>query len=90
MWSVCQFVPKFCKRYCDLGTTIHNALLQYKEDVVNGQFPAAEHTPYKMPAEEEQMFLDLLKTDEEQRVQESKAIGQKLREQDEYEITKLY
>lgn len=39
-----QFQPRFVKRYANLGQVIGEALSQYREDVLNGHFPAAEHT----------------------------------------------
>lgn len=37
-------VPKFVKRYTDLGSRIVEAVSAYKKDVENGDFPAQEHT----------------------------------------------
>lgn len=44
-------VPRFVKRYADVGTTIQDALQRYAADVRAGSFPEASHT-YGMPAEE--------------------------------------
>jgi len=30
--------PKFCKQYACVGNVINKALLEYKEDVINGSF----------------------------------------------------
>ena len=38
-----DFTPKFVKRYATLGATIQKALTEYKTDVEQGRFPAAEH-----------------------------------------------
>ena len=42
--------PRFVKRYAQLGARIGTALRQYRVDVENRAFPAAEHT-YEMPDE---------------------------------------
>ena len=34
-----QFVPKFCKRYAQVGHAIQEGLLQFKEEVEAGEFP---------------------------------------------------
>lgn len=39
--------PKFCKRYADVGTSIHSALQQYAIEVQEGSFPGKTHSPYK-------------------------------------------
>jgi 3-methyl-2-oxobutanoate hydroxymethyltransferase len=36
-------IPKFVKRYADLGTILHDAAVAYREDVVSGAYPAREH-----------------------------------------------
>ena len=43
-----QFVPKFCKRYAQLGETIRQGLESFKADVENGCFPSEEYSPYKV------------------------------------------
>ena len=45
-----KFVPKFVKQYTQIRTTILEAMNEYKEDVLNGIFPTAEHS-FKMPEE---------------------------------------
>lgn len=35
--------PKFVKRYANLGEMLYNAAIVYREDVRNGNYPAAEH-----------------------------------------------
>jgi 3-methyl-2-oxobutanoate hydroxymethyltransferase len=50
------FVPKFVKQYAQVGDIICQALTEYRDDVLNGRFPAGEHT-YSMPAEELDLFL---------------------------------
>ncbi|HEV2188796.1 MAG TPA: 3-methyl-2-oxobutanoate hydroxymethyltransferase [Stellaceae bacterium] len=39
-----EFIPKFVKRYRDLGAEIRQAARDYAEDVRHGRFPASEHT----------------------------------------------
>ena len=51
--------PRFVKEYANLGQTILDAFVAYREDVVNGRFPAAEHT-YPMPEEEEAEFRRMI------------------------------
>lgn len=38
-----RFVPKFVKQYADTFSSIVEALEQYRDDVLEGAFPAAEH-----------------------------------------------
>jgi 3-methyl-2-oxobutanoate hydroxymethyltransferase len=46
-----RFLPKFVKRYAQLGDTIREALVRYREEVENGEFPGPEHS-FGMPEEE--------------------------------------
>ena len=46
-----RFTPKFVKQYANLSPLIRDALLQYKDEVENGIFPADEHI-FSMSAEE--------------------------------------
>jgi len=85
-----KHVPSFCKRYAMLGKEIHNALLQYRSEVLNGEFPTEEYSPYKMSKEEIEKFTALLNVDRQERENEAEVIGKKLRDADEYEVTKLY
>jgi 3-methyl-2-oxobutanoate hydroxymethyltransferase len=48
-------VPRFVKRYADLGRTTVEALRAYRDDVAQRRFPAAEHT-YAMPEDEWNAF----------------------------------
>lgn len=43
-----QFVPKFCKRYADVGERIRVGLEEYREDVENRRFPNEDFAPYKV------------------------------------------
>jgi 3-methyl-2-oxobutanoate hydroxymethyltransferase len=85
-----KHVPAFCKRYAKLGEQIHEALVQYRTEVIEGTFPSEEFCPYKMSQEELGKFKKLLSEDEDMREKDAVDIAKKLREADEYEITKLY
>ena len=54
-----KYMPKFVKEYARVGDLIHDALVNYRQDVVNRDFPAEEHT-YSMKQEEEDSFLKSL------------------------------
>jgi 3-methyl-2-oxobutanoate hydroxymethyltransferase len=43
-----QFVPKFCKRYADVGEQIRLGLENYRDDVESGRFSSDEYSPYKV------------------------------------------
>ncbi len=43
-----RFVPKFVKQYTNVRKTIIEALKEYNQDVLEGKFPAPEHS-FKMP-----------------------------------------
>lgn len=85
-----KHVPSFCKRYAKLGGDIHQALVQYRTEVEESTFPSEDYSPYKMSEEETQKFKDLMKIDEDSRLKSFENVGKKLREADEYEVTKLY
>jgi len=38
------FLPKFVKKYADVGNIMKEAFKSYKDDVLNGVFPSEEHT----------------------------------------------
>jgi 3-methyl-2-oxobutanoate hydroxymethyltransferase len=46
-----RFVPKFVKRYADIGGAIAQALDSYSRDVESGAFPGAEHSFNMRPDE---------------------------------------
>lgn len=54
-----RFLPRFVKRYAQLGETIRQALNSYREEVETGAFPGPEHI-FSMGTEE----LDKLKKDQ--------------------------
>lgn len=58
-----EFVPKFCKKYASVGIQINDGLAQFKKEVEDGVFPGAEYSPYKMNAEEEARFDEVLLKD---------------------------
>ena len=41
-------MPKFCKKYADVGERIRVGLEHYREDVENKKFPSEEYAPYKV------------------------------------------
>jgi len=45
-----KFVPKFVKQYTNIRKVILDALSEYKQEVLDVEFPAPEHS-FKMPAE---------------------------------------
>lgn len=49
--------PRFVKQYAQVGAVISDALAAYRDDVVNGRFPADEHT-YPMNQAELDTFLE--------------------------------
>ncbi|KAG7395132.1 hypothetical protein PHYBOEH_004205 [Phytophthora boehmeriae] len=55
-----QFVPKFCKRYADVGEQIRIGLENYRDDVESGRFSSEAYSPYKMSKEETQKLHDLV------------------------------
>jgi 3-methyl-2-oxobutanoate hydroxymethyltransferase len=54
------FTPKFVKKYCDVATTITEAMKAYVADVRTGRFPADEHC-YHMLKDEAGQFPELEK-----------------------------
>ncbi|GAU26492.1 hypothetical protein TSUD_361250 [Trifolium subterraneum] len=55
-----KVTPKFCKQYARVGDVINKALVDYKEDVINGSFPDAQHSPYKISETDANGFLNEL------------------------------
>ena len=46
-----RFTPKFVKQYLNLAPMIKEAIIQYKKEVEEGQFPGPDHV-FKMSQEE--------------------------------------
>lgn len=55
-----KFLPRFAKRYANLGDEILNALRTYRDEVVGGKFPSKPHTS-KMDSREFRRLTLLLK-----------------------------
>ena len=54
-----KFIPKFVKQYTNIRKVILDALGQYKQEVLEVKFPAAEHS-FKMPAEALEQLKELI------------------------------
>ncbi len=50
-----KFVPKFVKQFAKLRETAAEAIMEYRREVEQGVFPAAEHS-FSMPAEEQELL----------------------------------
>lgn len=85
-----QFVPKFCKKYANVGHMIQKGLQQYKQDVESGEFPGTDYSPYVMKEEERQAFENLMSQDVDAREQKHREASQKYEQTDEYEKLSLY
>jgi len=85
-----QFMPKFCKRYAQVGHHIKKGLEEYRRDVESGAFPGDEFSPYVMTEEERLLFEDLLSKDAEERQKKHNEAAKKLKQADEYEKLSLY
>jgi 3-methyl-2-oxobutanoate hydroxymethyltransferase len=85
-----QFVPKFCKRYAQVGHTIQEGLQDFKKDVESGTFPGNDYSPYIMADDEKQAFDDLLAKDVEERQRKHDEAAEKYTQTDEYEKLQLY
>ena len=85
-----QFVPKFCKKYGNVGHMIQEGLQQYKEDVESGVFPGSAYSPYVMKEEERQAFEQLLLQDETERERKHREASERYVQTDEYEKLSLY
>jgi 3-methyl-2-oxobutanoate hydroxymethyltransferase len=85
-----QFVPKFCKKYAQVGHMIQDGLREFKQDVESGEFPNVSYTPFAMAAEELESFEGLLKNDVEARRLKHEKAAIAYTERDEYEKLHLY
>ncbi|MDH4347023.1 MAG: 3-methyl-2-oxobutanoate hydroxymethyltransferase [Thermoleophilia bacterium] len=54
-----RFLPKFAKRYANVGETIDAALREFQQEVRDGAFPAAEHSFVMDDAEYEALLREL-------------------------------
>ncbi|EQC31534.1 3-methyl-2-oxobutanoate hydroxymethyltransferase [Saprolegnia diclina VS20] len=57
-----QHVPKFCKKYADVGERIRQGLEAYREDVEHARFPNDDYSPYKMSKDEQAKLAALVDT----------------------------
>lgn len=85
-----QFVPKFCKKYAQVGHAIQEGLSQFKDDVENGVFPGEEYSPYVMSDGEKEAFEALLESDAEERRIKHDVVATKMTEADEFVALNLY
>jgi 3-methyl-2-oxobutanoate hydroxymethyltransferase len=85
-----QFVPKFCKKYAQVGHAIQEGLSQFKAEVESGVFPGEEYSPYLMTEGEKETFDELLRKDAEERQRKHDLAAKKLSQADEYETLQLY
>jgi 3-methyl-2-oxobutanoate hydroxymethyltransferase len=85
-----QFVPKFCKKYAQLGHIIQEGLQQYKEEVESGEFPGDDFSPYVMAEGEKELFDKLLAADAEERRRRHEKAAEEYEKSDEYEKLHLY
>ena len=85
-----QFVPKFCKKYAQLGHIIQEGLQEYKNEVESGAFPGKNFSPYVMEDEEKKAFDLLLARDAEERELKHKEAEDAYMKHDEYESLRLY
>ncbi len=86
-----EFMPKFCKRYAQVGHAITKGLEQFKQEVEDGSFPDEEYSPYKMDEAEKQIFEKMLREDNNvERIRKREETAKKLKEVDEYEQLNLY
>lgn len=69
--------PKFAKRYANVGTTVENALKEFRKDVTDGTFPASNSATYKIEDDDSVRFevyaesLEERKMDSEKQSEES-------------------
>lgn len=82
-----QHVPKFCKRYADVGERIRIGLEEYREDVENRRFPTVEFSPYKMSAEETEKLEELVASKYRTRMEEANSAATN---DSPSEVTKVY
>ncbi|EFA85778.1 3-methyl-2-oxobutanoate hydroxymethyltransferase [Heterostelium album PN500] len=54
-----DFMPKFCKQYASLSSTIHEGLKNFKKEIEQRQFPTPQHS-FTMKEEESKKFINIL------------------------------
>ena len=77
-----KHVPKFCKKYAQLGVDAHNALSSFRDDIINGSFPSDLYSPFSMSEEETTKFNSLLLEDIDLRSHELQKLDEKIRNAD--------
>jgi 3-methyl-2-oxobutanoate hydroxymethyltransferase len=55
-----KVTPKFCKRYCEVGTVIQEALSQFRQEVEGHVFPGQVYSPYSIKAAEVESLVKQL------------------------------
>mmetsp|Transcript_24570 Transcript_24570/g.68486 ORF Transcript_24570/g.68486 Transcript_24570/m.68486 type:complete len:196 (+) Transcript_24570:1121-1708(+) len=85
-----QFVPKFCKKYAQVGHIIQEGLTEFIADVKSGEFPGEQYAPYSMNETEQAMFQQLLRNDAAKRQRDHQKASERLKQTDEYETLHLY
>jgi len=85
-----QFVPKFCKRYAQVGHIIQDGLQQFKKEVESGEFPGESFSPYVMKDDERKLFDEMLAKDAADIRRKHDEAERKYTETDEYEKLHLY
>ena len=54
-------MPKFCKRYSEVGEMISNALSEFNRDVKSHSFPGKDYSPYPIKQAELDKLCTALK-----------------------------
>ena len=85
-----QFVPKFCKKYAQVGHAMQEGLSRFKDDVEGGVFPGEEYSPYLMSDGEKEAFEALLESDAEERRIKHDAVATRMSQADEFVALNLY
>jgi len=85
-----EFMPKFCKRYAQVGHAITEGLDEFKKEVSDGTFPGEKYSPYVMSDAEKKSFDKLLAKDAAERVKKHEETAKMLKLADEYDQLSLY
>jgi len=85
-----EFMPKFCKRYAQVGHAITEGLDEFKKEVMDGTFPDDEYSPYVMSDAEKEVFDKLLAKNATERVKKHEETANMLKLADEYDQLSLY